>query len=108
MLATSKAAHAAGLRVASSTPREMRVEALLRAVGGSTRRCLRVKREIKKYGFRVGGSELTLRQSLSSRRVAVHGERAAIDDSIVGIKANLLDIVRRVDVCGVARAWAMR
>lgn len=115
-LAASRAAHTAGVRIACKEP-VMQVDTLLRAVGGSTRRCLRVKRELRKYGFRVGGSETTLRQKLSSRRCQVHGERVTINDSATGgvdmhtgtgtgapvNKSDVLDIVRRVDVCAVAR-----
>ena len=77
-------------------PVQMTLKDLVLVSAGSARHALRIKRELKKYGFTIHGNEKELRAQLSSRKVAVHSSTATAGGSE-------LQILRRVDVCAVVR-----
>ena len=77
-------------------PAKMTLKDLVLVSAGSARHALRIKRELKKYGFTIHGNEKELRAQLSSRKVAVHSSTATAGGSE-------LQILRRVDVCAVVR-----
>ena len=76
--------------------KHMTLKELLLVTRSTTKHCLRIHRELKKFGFSCAGSEKTLRAELSSRKVPVHGCTTTVGGS-------KLDITRRVDVCAVIR-----